>query len=306
MKKKSLKVMVAALMITLVGGVFAGCGSSADDSSKKETTKDSAKTEEISGSITASGSSALQPLAKAVADIFMEKNTKAQINVQGGGSGTGLSQVAQGAVQIGNSDVFAEDKLKGDKAKLAEGLVDHKVCAIGFAVVANKDTKVDSLTKEQIQDIFQGKITNWKQVGGDDLKIEVVNRGKSSGTRATFNQTVMDGKDEKEEIGTTQDSSGAVQKAIEATKGSISYLALSYFVNEEAKNNIKLIKINGVEANKENITSGKYPFWSYEHMYTKGEATGLTKAFLDYMVSDEVKETVDKKGYIPIKDMKVK
>ncbi|MCY6372340.1 phosphate ABC transporter substrate-binding protein [Clostridium ganghwense] len=302
MKRKSLKIVVAAMAITLVGGLFAGCGKNAANNSGNET----AKTGEISGSITASGSSALQPLAKAAADMFMQKHTKAQINVQGGGSGTGLSQVAQGAVNIGNSDLYAEEKLKGEKAELAKDLVDHKVCAIGFAIVANKDIKVDSLTKAQIQDIFEGKITNWKEVGGDDLKIEVINRGKSSGTRATFIKTVMDSKQEADGIGTTQDSSGAVQKAIEATEGSISYLALSYFVNEKAKNGMKLIKIEEVEATKENITSGKYPFWAYEHMYTKGEPTGLTKTFLDYMVSDEVKPIIEKKGYIPASDIKVK
>lgn len=305
MKKKSLKLTVAALAVTLVGGIFAGCGSADSKKSETETKKETAKIEEVSGSITASGSSALQPLAKAAADMFMQKNTKAQINIQGGGSGTGLSQVAQGAVDIGNSDVFAEEKLTGDKAELAKSLVDHKVCAIGFAIVANKDVKVDTLTKAQIQDIFQGKITNWKQVGGEDLKIEIINRGKPSGTRATFVKTIMEGKEEAEGIGTTQDSSGAVQKAIEATKGSISYLALSYFVNEEAKKGMKLMKIDGVEATKENITTGKYPFWSFEHMYTKGQPSGLTKTFLDYMVSDEVKPLIESKGYIPANDMKV-
>ncbi len=291
MKKTSLKLTIAALAITVMAGTFAGCGS-----------KTSTDTSALSGSITLAGSTALQPLAEQAGKKFTEKNTKATINVQGGGSGTGLNLVAQGTADIGNSDVAAETKL--DKA-IAAQLVDHKVCAIGFALVVNKDVKVTNLTKQQVQDIFTGKITNWKQVGGDDMKIEVIHRAKSSGTRATFVEKVMGGIDENDSIGTMQDSNGNVEKAIAATKGSISYLALSY-LSDEVKKNVTPIQIEGVEATKANITAGKYGFWSYEHMYTKGEASGLAKAFIEYMTSDENKELIEKLGYIPASDVQTK
>lgn len=294
MKRKSLKTIIAALAITMVAGAFVGCGGNKEAGETKPGNK-------ISGTITAVGSTALQPLVEQAAKNFKTKNPDATINVQGGGSGTGLNQVAEGSVEIGNSDVTAESKLK-DK-EIAKQLVDHKVAAIGFAVATHKDVKVDSLTKEQIQGIFEGKYTNWKQVGGQDLPIQVVNRPKSSGTRATFIETIMDGKSEKEGLGTTQDSSGSVEKTISSTPGSISYLALSY-LTEEKRQNLKLIKINNVEATKENIVAKKYPFWSYEHMYTKGEATGLTKAFIDYMMSDENKAVIEKLGYISATDIK--
>lgn len=293
MRKQKLKPIIIALTLVLALG-FMGCG----NSSKKSGS-------ESKGSITAVGSSALQPLVMEVADLFMSENPEIQVNVQGGGSGTGLSQVSQGAVQIGNSDIFAEEKLKGDEIELARELIDHKVCVTGYSMVVNKNVKVNSLTKNQIQDIFQGKITNWKQVGGDDIKIEVINRSKASGTRASFKKSIMDGKEENTSIGTIQDSSGAVQKTIEATEGAISYLPLSYFVKEDAKSEIKLLSIDGVEPNKENITLGKYPFWSYEHMYTKGEPKGMTKKFIDYVVSDKMKGVIEKNGYISIKDMKI-
>ncbi|MBC2578990.1 phosphate ABC transporter substrate-binding protein [Clostridium sp. DJ247] len=298
MKKGSLRAMLAAVAITVVAGAFVGCGSSQQAAKTGEETK-----KEISGSITLAGSTALQPLAEQAGKAFTEKNPKATINVQGGGSGTGLKLVSEGTADIGNSDVTTEGS-KLDAAKAKE-LVDHQVCVIGFAVVVNPDVKVDNLTKDQIQKIFTGEITNWKQVGGDDAAINVINRAKSSGTRATFKQTVMGGKDEKEGLGTTQDSNGNVEKAIQATKGSISYLALSY-LSEDVKKNVKPVKIEGVESNKDNITTGKYPFWSYEHMYTKGEAKDLSKAFIDYMVSDENKALVEKLGYIPASDMKTK
>ncbi|PRR78594.1 Phosphate-binding protein PstS 1 precursor [Clostridium liquoris] len=293
MKTKSLKAIIAALTITVFTGVLTGCGSTTE---KSDENKPSSNT----GTITAVGSTALQLLVQEAGKSYSTKNPGANISVQGGGSGTGINQVVEGAVQIGNSDVTAESKLGKDKAK---ELVDHKVCAIGFAIVTNKDVKVDSLTKAQIADIFTGKITNWKQVGGQDLAINVVNRPKSSGTRSTFIDTIMDGKTEKEGLGTTQDSSGSVEKTITSTEGSISYLALSYLTGEK-KANLKLIKIDNVEATNENIIAKKYPFWSYEHMYTKGEPAGLTKSFIDYMISDENKALVEKLGYIPMSNLK--
>lgn len=295
MRTKSLKTIISALAITMVTGAFVGCGG---NNKKVENTKTGTAT---SGTITAVGSTALQPLVEQAAKNFKTKNPDATINVQGGGSGTGLNQVAEGSVEIGNSDVTAESKLK-DK-EIAKQLVDHKVAAIGFAVVVHKDIKANSLTKEQIQGIFEGKYTNWKQVGGQELAIQVVNRPKSSGTRATFVETIMGGKSEKEGLGTTQDSSGSVEKTISSTPGSISYLALSY-LTEEKRQNLKLMKIDNVEATKENIVAKKYPFWSYEHMYTKGEATGLAKAFIDYMMSDENRAVVEKLGYIAATDIK--
>jgi phosphate transport system substrate-binding protein len=208
----------------------------------------------------------------------------------------------QGAVDIGNSDIFAEEKLKAEEAKQ---LVDHKVAVVSFGVVVNNKVKVDDLKQEDVIKIFAGEITNWKQVGGDDLAITVINRPKSSGTRAVFKKYALQGKDEVEGKALTEDSSGAVKKTIEATDGAIGYLAGSYLSNKENLGSLKILKFNGVEMNKENVTTGKYPIWSYEHMYTKGEAKDLTKAFLDFMVSNDVKPLVEKLGYIPIADMKV-
>ncbi|MDP4144669.1 MAG: phosphate ABC transporter substrate-binding protein [Bacillota bacterium] len=298
MKSKKLKVVVSALLVTLVAGAFVGCGSSNNNTASNDTKK--AETTAVSGSITVAGSTALQPLAEQAVEGFKKKNPDASVTVQGGGSGTGLTQVSQGAIDIGNSDVTAESKLK-DQAKQ---LQDHKVCVIGFAMVTSKDVTVKSLTKEQIQKIFTGEVTNWKDVGGNDLPINVINRPASSGTRATFISTVMGSKTEKEGLGTTQDSSGAVKTAMMNTKGAISYLAMSYLTSDVVKD-INVLQLDSVEANKANITSGKYGFCSYEHMYTKGEAKDVSKAFIDYIMSADNKALVEKLGYIPMADMKV-
>ncbi|MCM3079267.1 phosphate ABC transporter substrate-binding protein [Brevibacillus invocatus] len=302
---KKLSKMFMAL--TVVGALLAGCGSnsaaptqpqqqSGTATPAPEANSGNAGTEQTSNEpITAVGSTAMQPLIEQAAKDFMAKNQGLQIQVQGGGSGTGLSQVASGAATIGNSDIFAEEK----KDIPAAELVDHKIAVVGMAAVVNPEINIDNLTKQQLIDIFSGKVTNWKEVGGPDQKVTLVNRPKSSGTRATFSKFALDGTEEAE--GITEDSSGTVRKIISETPGAIGYLALSY-INDS----VKALKLDGVEANGENIATNKYPVWAYQHMYTKGEPTGSAKAFLEFMLTEEVqKKTVTDLGFLPITDMKV-
>ncbi len=288
--KKTLAIALAAMLALIA---FAGCSSSTPSGTAAPTTQQTAK----SNSIIAAGSTALQPLAQEAATEYMAKNSGVSIQVQPGGSGTGLTQVAQGAVDIGNSDVFANEKLPAEQAAT---LVDHKVCVVGFATVVNPGVKVTSLTSQQVIDIFTGKITNWKQVGGDDLKIVIINRPASSGTRATFKKYALNGAEEAVGLALTEDSSGTVKKTVADTKGSISYLGLSY-----VDSTVKALKYNDVDPTASNIASGTYPIWAYEHMYTKGEATGLAKSFIEFMTSKDFAAKVTQLGYIPIGDMKV-
>ncbi|NRD80766.1 phosphate ABC transporter substrate-binding protein [Bacillus sp. BRMEA1] len=288
LKKFGLPAMMASLMI-----VMAACGGGASTDKSNQGASKTTQTKELSGQLVISGSTALQPLVAAAAEEFMNKNPKVSIQVNGGGSGTGLSQVSQGAVQIGNSDVFAEDK------KIT-GLTDNKVAVVGMTAAINPKVGIKDIKKADLIKVFTGKITNWKELGGADQKITLVNRPESSGTRAIFNKFALDGAKPAE--GITQDASNTVKKIISETPGAIGYLAFSYLTD----NSVTPLSIDGVAPTAENVQSGKFPVWAYEHMYTKGQPTDLEKAFLDYMMSDEVQTgLVTKQGYLPVSKMQV-
>ena len=242
----------------------------------------------VAGSITAAGSTALQPLVDAAGKAYAKACSGSTVNVQGGGSGAGLTQVSQGAVQIGDSDVTAESKLATPDAA---ALVDHVVARQGWVMIANSDvTGVTNLTTQQATDIWTGVITNWKAVGGPDLAIQLIIRPASSGTRATFKKIVLGGKDEAQGNTLTEDSNGAVTTAVTGTPGATSVVGFAFYQANKA--NLVAFQLDCVDASVSNMVNNTYKLQAFGHMYTKGQPTDLTKAFLDYMLGPDVQNTL--------------
>lgn len=279
-RRYKMKLKNSRLMLSLVFGfILTACGPVVEEES-----------------ITAVGSSALQPLVEAAGEQYSSENIGKFINVQGGGSGTGLSQIAADAVEIGNSDIFAEEKDGIDSSKL----VDHRVAVVGITPIVTPGTGVTDISLEELNKIFTGELTNWSELGGNDLPITVLNRASGSGTRATFEQWILE-EGQNSIITQEQESSGTVRQIVASTPGTISYVAFSY-VNED----VEALTIGGVEPTDENVKTNDWPIWSYEHMYTNGEPTGLTKDFLDYIMSEEIQSTlIEALGYIPTSQMEI-
>ena len=285
---------LAGGLASIVGLGLVGCGgSNTSDAADKGSAASAA--ESVSGEVTYDGASSFQALVEAAAEKFMDANPDVSIS----GSGKGLTAVAAGTVTIGNSDVFAETKLEADQVK---NLVDHEVAVVGMGPVVSKNVKVDDLSLEQLKGIFSGQITNWKEVGGDDATIVVLNRKAGSGTRATFEAAVF-GDEAVDFKGDAElDKSGDVQTQIASTDNAISYLDFSHF--DDSKFNA--IKVEGVEPKSANVTDDSFKIWATEHMYCSKDADEATKAFLDFMLSDDVQgKLVEEQGFIPVSAMKV-
>ena len=294
MSRRQFFSFAGAAAAAVVGLGLVGCGGTSAGT-------DAAAGDALSGTVNCSGATSFQKLVEAAATNFMDANPDVTIAITGGGSGQGLSDVKDGKAQIGRSDVFAEEKLDATDAKKLE---DHTVAVVGMGPIVNSKVDVDDLTTEQLKGIFTGKITDWKEVGGTAGKIQVIERKAGSGTRATFEAAVLGGEKAPDVFAPVaeEDSSGTVVDKIQQTEGAISYLAFSYY--DDTK--FKALKVDGVDPTKENVESGKFNIWAYEHMYTAADADAATKAFVEYMLGDDVQGSlVEKEGFIPMSGMKV-
>lgn len=285
MFNKMKKLLSVGAVVASAAVLLTGCGGGSQQASSSS----GSAAQEISGKISASGSTALLPLLKPAQEAFQDKYEKVTVNIAGGGSFTGMNQVAEGSVQIGNSDVNLPDEYK-DK-----GLVDHKVVVEPFVFIVDKNNKVDSLTKQQAVDILTGKITNWKEVGGKDGKIVVVSRDSSSGTFECWNELIM----KKERVAPSalmQASNGAVVQAVAKNPNAIGYIGLGYL-----NSTVKGLHVDKKEPTAQNALSKTWPISRELYIFTNGEPQGDAKALVTYLLDPtKGQKNVAEVGYIPL------
>jgi len=272
-----MKILKGPCLLSLMISVILLCGC-VDEGQKKET-------------LSIAGSTTVQPIASNAAEEFMKKNPDVIVSVQGGGSGTGIKMVAEGTADIGMSS----RELKEKEINAYPDLKTYTIAHDGIAVIVHPSNPLSDLTKEEIKGIFSGKIKNFKEVGGEDREIVVVIREEGSGTRATFEKLIMK-KIKTTERALQKPSNGAVKATIASNENSIGYLGIGYVDDK-----VKVVSIDGIKPSKESISSGEYPVSRKLYMITKGEATGLSKKFIDFVLSDEGQRIVDEEGFIGIR-----
>jgi len=239
------------------------------------------------------GSTTVLPIAEECARIFMEKHPGSRVDVAGGGSSHGIKSVADGTVDIGD----ASRDIKDSEREAYPELVPHAVAKDGVAPVVHPSNRINALTMEELQQIYTGEITNWKDLGGSDAEIVVVSREEGSGTRDCFESKVT--KPIGEEItqhAIIQDSNGKVRATVAGNEHSIGFLSLGY-VNHE----VKALTLNGVEPTVETVLSGEYAISRTLWMITKGEPDHAEEAFLDFVISEEGQRIVEEVHFIPLR-----
>ena len=250
--------------------------------------------------LTVKGSDTVLPLTQKEAETYMEKNTSASITVIGGGSGVGIAAFLDGTTDI----AMSSRKIKmSEKMKLQDAGKAYKEVIIAFdalSVIVNPANKVKQLTREQIEGIFTGKITNWKDVGGDDAKIIAYSRESSSGTYEFFKDHVLNGKNYGSAI-LMMPATGAIVQSVSQTKGAIGYIGFAYMEKTVSPLNISYDKGKTfVEPTVANAKNKSYPVVRPLYYYYLTKDGAKVKSFIDYILSEEGQKVVNDVGYITL------
>lgn len=295
-----LKKFLLFLVVASLAFVFVACASDSDnteedkdnaeaaETSTEDATENDSGSADLEGTITMAGSTSVQPLSEELAAAFMELHPDTRLEVAGGGSGAGVTAAQENAADFGAvSREIGEDETGIDSVVIA---VD------GIAIIAHPDNPLADIPLEDVTKIFNGEITNWSEVGGEDLDIVVVSREDGSGTRGAFTDIVL-GDEELIASALIHNSTGGVLEAVANDPNAIGYASTGAM-----SDSVKGLAVDGSEPTDENIVAGDYQV-SRPFNYATNEdeeLSELAQAFLDFVLSDEGQAVVVESGFIPV------
>ena len=283
MRSKKLKLMVGALLVTMVGATFVGCGSnSSEGENNTASNKDSV-------TISISGSTSVGPLMEKIQEKYEEENNNVTLEIQQNGSGAGIKDVISGISEIGMSS----RELKDEEKTSVQGTT---VAYDGIALLVNPENTVKNISLEDVKKIYTGEITNWKELGGDDSPIVVVSREEGSGTRDAFQEIVGYESEELTKDATISDGSGAVKTTVAGNKNAIGFASFEYI-----DNTVKALNVNDVEPTAENVKAGDYKISRPFILVTKEDSlTENGQKLIDFVLSTEGQQIVEENKLITI------
>jgi len=241
------------------------------------------------------GSTTVLPIAQKAAEVFMQKNPAADISVRGGGSSVGLASLLDKTCDIADASRAIKDTEMEKAVAVGVDPKAHIVALDGIAVIVNTANPVSAMSKQQIKDIFTGKISDWDKVGGGQGKIVSVSRDTSSGTFEAFGELVLKGAKVRPDA-IMQASNQAVASTVSRTPGAIGYVGLGYM-----SSGVKALEVDGVMPSKETVLSTKYPVTRPLFMYTNGQPQGMVKEFLDFVKGSEGQKLAEGEGFVGLK-----
>jgi phosphate transport system substrate-binding protein len=246
------------------------------------------------GNVLIKGSTTVLPIAQVTLEAYLKAHPGVNISLSGGGSGEGIKALIDQSTDIATSS----REIKPDEKKLAEtkgvNPVEIKVAMDAIVPIVHPTNKVKNLTIDQLSQIYQGKITNWKEVGGDDKSIIIISRDSSSGTFESWGHLVLSGAKVTPKA-LLQASNGAVVQAVSKNKLAIGYIGLGY-----QNRSVKSLMVNGVKATAETALSKQYPVSRALYMYTNGQAAGDVAGYINFVLSPEGQKLVAKEGFVPL------
>jgi phosphate transport system substrate-binding protein len=245
--------------------------------------------------ITIKGSTTVLPIAQITAEVFMERHPDVKISVQGGGSGIGIAAIIDGTCDIGDSSRSMKEQELSNAVSKGVNPKANLVAMDGLSIIVHPSNKLTGLTKNQLKDIYTGKISDWSALGGESRKIVVVSRDSSGGTFESFGEMALD-KAKVRSDALMQASNQAVASTVAKTPGAIGYVGLGYLSSQ-----VKALTLNGVMPSAQSVLSNKYTLSRPLFMYTNGASQGVVKDFLDFVLSEEGQKLVEEAGFVGLK-----
>ena len=282
MRSKKLKLMVGALLVTMVGTTFVGCGSNGSSTNNTASNKETT-------TISISGSTSVGPLMEKIQEKYEEANSNITLEIQQNGSGAGIKDVTSGISEIGMSS----RELKDEEKSAVQGTT---VAYDGIALLVNPENPVKNISLEDVKKIYTGEITNWKEVGGDDAQIVVVSREEGSGTRDAFQEIVGYKSEELIKDATISDGSGAVKTTVAGNKNAIGFASFEYI-----DSTVSALNINDVEPTADNVKAGNYKLSRPFILVTKEDALSENgKKLIEFVLSAEGQQIVEENKLITL------